>query len=444
VPNQPIQSSYTVTANDTQSGYNATTVTLANTAAAPSYDHDGNLNGDGARQMAFDGDGNLGVVVSASGARTEFVYDGLHRLRQRNEFSDPGGSHLVSQTSYAYDGRQPIQEGDHTGAHYVDYTLGRDLSGQVGGAAGIGGYLARTEDAQTANPRHRYFHADVAGNITGLLNDADNELVRYLYDPYGNLLGKWGSFADVNLIRHASKEYNVNGGLYLYPFRAYDPHFHRWMSQDPIREWGGINLYQFVGNNPMGLVDPYGLDFHLGGGGALLAPGPFGYLSGDTGWENLASGAYNVVPEIGNIGSGLLNALSALDQSILDSLHNILPSDPQIAGGIYDAMAFLPIGDMSDCGKAGKEITFLYQKLSGTGQHLKFGITSDLARRYSAAELNGGSLKVIAQGDRADMLRLERDLHQALPLGIEEGQSFYIQKQVQNGLLPPSEYPFQP
>ena len=258
MPNQPIQSSYTVTANDTQSGYNATTVTLANTAAAPSYDHDGNLNGDGARQMAFDGDGNLGVVVSASGARTEFVYDGLHRLRQRNEFSDPGGSHLVSQTSYAYDGRQPIQEGDHTGAHYVDYTLGRDLSGQVGGAAGIGGYLARTEDAQTANPRHRYFHADVAGNITGLLNDADNELVRYLYDPYGNLLGKWRSFADVNLIRHASKEYNVNAGVYLYPFRPYDPHFHRWLSQDPIGEAFDVNLYRFNYDAPPQYVDPNG------------------------------------------------------------------------------------------------------------------------------------------------------------------------------------------
>lgn len=33
----------------------------------------------------------------------------------------------------------------------------------------------------------------------------------------------------------------------------------RWLNQDPLGEAGGINLYQFVGNNPIRFVDPYGL-----------------------------------------------------------------------------------------------------------------------------------------------------------------------------------------
>jgi hypothetical protein len=57
--------------------------------------------------------------------------------------------------------------------------------------------------------------------------------------------------------------------------------------------------------------------------------------------------------------------------------------------------------------------------------------------RYTREELGGGSLRIVASGDRADMLRLERSLHETLPLGPEERQLFYIQKQVEAGLRPP-------
>jgi hypothetical protein len=57
--------------------------------------------------------------------------------------------------------------------------------------------------------------------------------------------------------------------------------------------------------------------------------------------------------------------------------------------------------------------------------------------RYTSEELAGGRLKIIAQGARKEMLRLERNLHETLPIGPEEGQSFYIQKQIERGLKPP-------
>ena len=33
-----------------------------------------------------------------------------------------------------------------------------------------------------------------------------------------------------------------------------------WLSRDPIAERGGLNLYGYVGNNPIGSIDPLGLD----------------------------------------------------------------------------------------------------------------------------------------------------------------------------------------
>jgi hypothetical protein len=35
------------------------------------------------------------------------------------------------------------------------------------------------------------------------------------------------------------------------------------LSRDPIEESGGLNLYGFVGNAPIGLIDPFGLDWRV-------------------------------------------------------------------------------------------------------------------------------------------------------------------------------------
>jgi RHS repeat-associated protein len=45
----------------------------------------------------------------------------------------------------------------------------------------------------------------------------------------------------------------------FYTYRYYDPVTGRWPSRDPIEEAGGINLYGFVGNDGVGIVDFLGL-----------------------------------------------------------------------------------------------------------------------------------------------------------------------------------------
>jgi RHS repeat-associated protein len=48
-------------------------------------------------------------------------------------------------------------------------------------------------------------------------------------------------------------------GIHHYKVRAYHPRLGRFMQTDPIREAGGINLYGYVGNDPVNGTDTTGL-----------------------------------------------------------------------------------------------------------------------------------------------------------------------------------------
>jgi len=85
-------------------------------------------------------------------------------------------------------------------------------------------------------------------------------VARYEYDPFGNTLSKSGPLADANTYRFSSQEYHQNTGLLLYLYRPYDANLQRFLNRDPMEELGGINLYGFVGNNPLDRVDLWGLD----------------------------------------------------------------------------------------------------------------------------------------------------------------------------------------
>jgi RHS repeat-associated protein len=218
-----------------------------------SYDLNGNLLSDGQRTFEYDDQDQLTAVTVSNAWRSEFVYDAVGRRRITRDKSWAAGTwNLTNEVRYVYDGMTVLQERDSNNVAIATYTRG------LGDGGGIGGLLALSRAAGT-NTEHLYYSSDAGGNITALLNSSGAVVGRYLYDPFGNLIGKWGPKADLNPYRFSSKEIHPNSGLYYYGFRFYDPNLQRWVNQDPLGEAGGMNLYGFVGNSPMGGVDPYGL-----------------------------------------------------------------------------------------------------------------------------------------------------------------------------------------
>jgi hypothetical protein len=52
---------------------------------------------------------------------------------------------------------------------------------------------------------------------------------------------------------------NVSASLIYFGYRFYNPDTARWLTRDPIEEDGGLNLYEYCGNEPVDHVDALGL-----------------------------------------------------------------------------------------------------------------------------------------------------------------------------------------
>lgn len=84
----------------------------------------------------------------------------------------------------------------------------------------------------------------------------------YSYDSFGNITPT----GTINQpYAYTGREYDNETGMYFYRARYYDPKAGRFVTKDPIGFAGGdVNFYAYVGNNPLNLIDPFGLIGHEG------------------------------------------------------------------------------------------------------------------------------------------------------------------------------------
>ena len=146
---------------------------------------------------------------------------------------------------HVYDGVQCIADIDGQGDVVASYTWG----------VGIDNLLAIRTGGETYYPL-----TDVQGTIWGYV-DANNSIVaQFEYDAWGNTLSATSSVPALarNRYRFQCREWSAATGLVNFRARWYDPVTGRWISKDPIGLSGGLNLYVFCGNNPIGFRDPFG------------------------------------------------------------------------------------------------------------------------------------------------------------------------------------------
>jgi RHS repeat-associated protein len=194
------------------------------------YDANGNLLSDGVTTYTWNARNQL-ISTSGPGAAS-FQYDVFGRRIAKTVAG--------SSVNYLYDGRNVIQE----------------LAGTTPSAnmltAAIDEVFSRTDSSAS-------FCLLTAGlnSVIGLTDSSGVEQTQYSYEPFGatTLTGA----ANANSFQYTSRENDLTG-LYYYRARYYSPMLQRFISEDPIGfSSGDTNLYAYVGNDPINLSDPRGL-----------------------------------------------------------------------------------------------------------------------------------------------------------------------------------------
>jgi RHS repeat-associated protein len=199
--------------------------------ASFTYDANGNLTSDGTNTFGYDIENEL-TSATEGGVTASLSYDPLGRL-----WDVAKGS---SDARFFYDGSDMIVHYDSAGTVQYRYVFGPGTD----------------EPFVQYNPSgvRTWYAADERGSIIGDINDSGSLLLANTYDEYG-IPGS----ANTGRFQYTGQMWLPELGMYYYKARIYSPTLGRFLQTDPIGAVDSPNLYQYVLNDSVNLVDPLGL-----------------------------------------------------------------------------------------------------------------------------------------------------------------------------------------
>jgi RHS repeat-associated protein len=99
--------------------------------------------------------------------------------------------------------------------------------------------------------------SDHLGSVRLVVDASSGSVVQAMsYDPWGNVLSD--SSPGFQPFGFAGGLYDRDLSIVRFGARDYDPETGRWTTKDPIRFGGGLNVYAYVGDDPVNIFDPRG------------------------------------------------------------------------------------------------------------------------------------------------------------------------------------------
>lgn len=202
-------------------------------STAVGHDQLGNLEiGEGAFTYGYDIENRLRSAVAGTTA-ISLSYDPLGVL---NAVTSNGAT-----TEFLYDGLDLVAEYDSSGAVVRRYVHG----------AGVDDPLVWYEGSGTTD--RRYFHADERGSIVAISDNSGAGIESFKYSPDGEAANAANS-----RFGYTGQLWLAEVDLYYYKSRMYSPRLGRFLQPDGIGYAGGMNLYAYVGGDPINRIDPLG------------------------------------------------------------------------------------------------------------------------------------------------------------------------------------------
>lgn len=246
--------------NGQSSSYNNLHQLTSNSHYQFAYDPNGNLikkwNDQETIEYGYDALDRLIKVIFNNQKCVNFNYDAFHRcLTKTVSYKTNGHWKVENTTHFIYDGDHEIGTANNDGEITALRVLGQGLGAEIGAAVAI--ELDHTPYA----PIHD--HRGSVCCLVDLKNQASAEFYRYtafgeeqIYDASAN---ETSESSLKNPWRFSSKYYDSDIKLINYGKRFYDPSIGRWINKDPFGFIEGPNRYIYVKNDPVSLLDLYGL-----------------------------------------------------------------------------------------------------------------------------------------------------------------------------------------
>jgi RHS repeat-associated protein len=218
------------------------------------YDANGNLKKDErGYKLEYDAWDRLVRVRNASNAIVaEYTYDGRGYRVQK---ITPDGT--VVDYYYSEDW-QVVEERTSTGGGGGS---GTTTATYVWGTGYVDGLVAR----ETPAHGRQYALYDANFNVTSLISSSGIVQERYVYDPYGAVSYKTGSWGNLSASQYGQVylfqglRWDAATGAYHARHRDLSPVLGRWLQPDPLGYVDGSNAYLAHLSDPLRYVDPAGL-----------------------------------------------------------------------------------------------------------------------------------------------------------------------------------------
>jgi RHS repeat-associated protein len=194
--------------------------------------------------------GFLAHVLRPDGTFVSFTYDALGRRLSK--------THLDKTTCWIWDGNVPLHEWEEPADYYPDV----DVPELVGKAFNnLTTWVFEPESfvpiAKLTDFGRYSIVTDHLGTPATMFDDAGKEIWSVDLNTYGGVRRSLGDTNDCPF-RYQGQYEDVETGLYYNRFRYYDPQVGQYISQDPIRLYGGKAFYNYVQDTNT-YVDIFGL-----------------------------------------------------------------------------------------------------------------------------------------------------------------------------------------
>ncbi|WP_446681764.1 RHS repeat domain-containing protein [Cohnella nanjingensis] len=251
--------------------------------------------------FGYDGFSNI-TAINRNGISLGFSYDKLNRIKQENAVTGPNtysyderGNRLslegsvtlpsTDSTEYTYNAINQLKTYSNSAGKQATYSYygdgqraSKNVNGQLTRYVYLNGHIIEELDAN-GNVKARniwgnellfrkdyaankggYYSYNGHGDVVKITDAAGTAINTYDYDIWGNVLSSSEGMS--NSFKYSGEVYDDESGLYYLRARYYDPSIGRFITEDTyegqINNPLTLNLYTYVGNNPLIRWDPSG------------------------------------------------------------------------------------------------------------------------------------------------------------------------------------------